>query len=296
MQKKYTVSLTENRILIVEYMSKSLGFSSRQAKKLLKEKKVLINGKPAYRDNKLKNGDILEMDLSETPGKGVAAEAVELAIIYEDEHILAVNKPPFMLVHPTPSHPTGTLLNAAAYYFAEKGEETALRLLNRLDMNTSGIVVLPKSSAVHSKLDEMMKAGKIRKFYLAVVEGAVEPVKGVIDKPIGKDEADPIKRRIRSDGQQAVTIYETLKKTGDYSLLRLELVTGRTHQIRVHLSSMGHPIVGDYLYGKESRFIGRQALHAAELEFPHPFGSDTVRLHAELPGDIKEVISKLGLE
>ena len=296
MQRKYAVSLGKNRILIGDYISESLDFSSRQAKKLLKDKKVCINGKTAYWDNKLKDGDLLEIDLSEESRKEITAEDIELSIIYEDEHILAVNKPPFMLVHPTPNHPAGTLLNAAAHHFEEQGAKIALRLLNRLDMNTSGIVVIPKSAAVHSKLDEMMKSGSVKKFYLAVIEGTIIPEKGVIGKPIGKDEADSIRRKIRSDGQPAVTVYETLKGSKDHSLVRLELVTGRTHQIRVHLSFLGHPIVGDTLYGKASQLIGRQALHASDMELPHPAGSGIIKLHAELPDDIRTLVSMLELE
>lgn len=296
MQRKYRVSLGENRILISEYMSESLGFSSRQTKKLLKDKKVCINGKTAYWDNKLRDGDLLEIDLSEEPRKDIVAEDIEFSIIYEDEHILVVNKPPFMLVHPTPNHPTGTLLNAAAHHFAMRGEEVALRLLNRLDMNTSGIVVIPKIAAVHSRLDEMMKSGRLKKFYIAVVEGTIEPEKGIIDKPIGKDEADSIRRKVKDDGEPAVTIYETLKSSKDYSIVRLELVTGRTHQIRVHLSHLGHPIIGDVLYGKESQLIGRQALHASDMEFPYPDESGMFKLHAELTDDIRKLVSELELE
>lgn len=293
---KYVVSSGENRILITDYMSGSLDFSSRQAKKLIKDKKICINGKTAYRDNKLKDGDLLEIDISEEPRKDIVAEDIELSIVYEDEHILAVNKPPFMLVHPTPNHPTGTLLNAAAHHFEEQGVKATLRLLNRLDMNTSGIVVIPKSATVHSKLDGMMKSGKVKKFYMAVIEGAIEPEKGIIDKPIGKDEADPIRRKVKSDGQPAVTIYETIKKSKDYSLVRLELVTGRTHQIRVHLSYLGHPIIGDTLYGKESPVIGRQALHASDMVLPYPEENSTIKLHAELTDDIQILISTLELE
>lgn len=290
------VSSGENKILIADYIYGSLGFSSRQIKKLIKEKKVCINGKAAYRDNKLKDGDILEIDLSEEAAKDIAAENIELSIIYEDEYFMAINKPPFMLVHPTPNHPAGTLLNAAAYHFERHGVKAALRLLNRLDMNTSGIVVIPKSAAVHSKLGEMLKSGGIRKYYMAVVEGAVEPEKGIIDEPIGKDEVDSIRRKVKSDGQPAVTVYETIKKSGDYSLVRLELVTGRTHQIRVHMSHLGHPIIGDTLYGKASRFIGRQALHASDMELTHPAGGSVIKLHAELPDDIYKLVTELDLE
>ena len=147
---KYEIRLSEGKKYIDAYMSESLGFSSRQIKKLFKNKKVWLNGKPVYKDNKLAEGDILEVDLTEETREDILPENIELDIIYEDEYLLVINKPPYMLVHPTPNHPAGTLLNAAAYYFAGKGEKLSLRLLNRLDMNTSGIVVLPKTAVVQS--------------------------------------------------------------------------------------------------------------------------------------------------
>jgi len=296
MIKKYEIKCGENKIYIMDYLSETLGFSTRQSKKLLKDKKVLINRKAAYRDNRLKTGDILEIDLSEEAREDIAPEAIELSVIYEDDYILAVNKPPYMLVHPTPNHPSGTLLNAAAYYYNSKGEEPALRLLNRLDMNTSGIVVLPKSAEVHRILDEGMKDGSIKKYYTAVIEGILKPENGRIDLPIGKNEADPIRRMVSESGQPAVTVYETVKRSKDCSLVRLELLTGRTHQIRVHLSHLGCPIIGDTLYGKESLLIGRQALHATDLELPHPKGSAILKLHAELPQDIVKLLPRLELE
>ncbi|MHB1393290.1 MAG: RluA family pseudouridine synthase [Clostridia bacterium] len=296
MQKEYEVSCGENRIYVVDYMSGPLGFSSRQAKKLLKYKKVRINGKTAYRDNRLRSGDLLEIDMSEEPREEVEAEDIKLSIIYEDEYILAVNKPPYMLVHPTPNHPSGTLLNAVANHFRKQGKEAALRLLNRLDMNTSGIVVIPKSAAVHRTLDERMKDGSIKKYYIAIIQGVIKPEKGIIDEPIGKNEEDPIRRTVASEGQPAVTVYETLSKSKGCSMVRLELLTGRTHQIRVHLSHLGCPIIGDTLYGKESPLIGRQALHASDMELPHPVGNGTIKLHAELPPDIIELAAELELE
>jgi len=288
--------LDKNRILVVEYMTGYLDISSRQAKKLIKYKKVCINGKTAYRDNMLKDGDVLEIDFSEEARRDILPENIELSIIYEDEDILAVNKPPFMLVHPTINHPTGTLLNGVAYYFQKQGVKAALRLLNRLDMNTSGIVVIPKSAAVHSRLDRMINDGNIKKFYLALVEGVIEPEKGTMDEPIGKDETDSIRRKVKADGQPAVTKYETLKKFKGYSLVHFELVTGRTHQIRVHLSFLGHPVVGDTLYGKENRLIKRQALHASDMELPNADQSCIIKLHAELPDDICKLVSRLELE
>lgn len=296
MHKKYKVGQVDKKIYIADYMSEGLGFSSRQAKKLLKSRKIHINGKTAYWDSRLKPGDIIEIDMTEESRHDIKPEKIDLQVIYEDNCLLAVNKPPYMLVHPTPNHPGGTLLNAVAYYLEDRGEKAVLRLLNRLDMNTSGIVVIPKSSAVHRMLDESMKDGGIKKYYTAITEGAICPEKGIIDKPIGKDEENPIKRRVRIDGQAAVTKYETLRSSGDFSLLRLELVTGRTHQIRAHLSHMGCPIAGDTLYGRNSSLIGRQALHASDMELPHPEGKEIIKLHAGLPEDMLRLAQELGLE
>jgi len=293
---KKEVSGIKHKMPIIEYMSEVLELSARQSKKLIKGKKVRINGKKAFRDSSVKAGDLVELDTTEEVKSAIVPEDIPLSIIYEDEFILAVNKPPYMLVHPTPNHPGGTLLNAAAHYFVEKGEDASLRLLNRLDMNTSGVVIIPKSAATHSRLDELMKTGIARKFYTAVVDGVMDPPVGRIAEPIGRDMEDPIKRKVSADGQPSETIYETLRSSGEHSLVRLELITGRTHQIRVHLSHLGHPVTGDGLYGKESGLIARQALHASDMELPHTGGIGILKLHAELPEDMQLLISRLGLE
>lgn len=293
---KKEVSGIKGKKPIIEYMSENMEISVRQSKKLIKDKKVQINGKRAFRDSSVRNGDQVELDTSEEVNPAIVPEDIPIAIIFEDEHILAVNKPPYMLVHPTPNHPGGTLLNGVAWYFRQKEEGSSLRLLNRLDMNTSGIVIIPKSAAVHSRLDQMMKTGAVRKFYTAVVDGSIEPSEGRIGEPIGRDANDPIKRKVTADGQPSLTIYETLKQSGEHSLIRLELITGRTHQIRVHLSHLGHPVTGDELYGRGSEFIGRQALHASDMELPHPGGSGIMRLHAELSEDMLQLLGRLGLE
>jgi len=293
---KYEVSGVKGKTPVIEYMAGAMGFSARQAKKLIKDKKAQINGKRAFRDSSVKNGDILELDTSEELNTAIAPEDIPISVIYEDELILAVNKPPFMLVHPTPGHPGGTLLNGLAHYFREKGENFSLRLLNRLDMNTSGVVIIPKSAAVHSQLDKMMRSGDIRKFYIAVIEGGLEPEKGRIEEPIGKDTAGSVKRKVTADGQPSVTVYETLRKSGSHSLVRLELITGRTHQIRVHLSHLGHPVTGDELYGEGSTLIARQALHASDIELPHPGGGGSLKLHGLLPEDMRLLVGRLELE
>lgn len=296
MYRKYTVNCRDEKVKIIDYMTDFLGFSSRKSKKLLKERKLLVNGKTGYRDKKLKDGDVLEIDLTEEPRQDVLAENIPLSVVYEDDFMLALNKPPFMLVHPTPNHPQGTLLNAVSYYFKSRGEQISLRLLNRLDMNTSGLVIIPKTSEVHNILGAMMGEGRIKKYYTAVIEGVMSPDRGIIDKPIGKDPENEIKRKVTEEGKTAVTIYETLEVLNGYSVLKLELVTGRTHQIRVHLSSAGHPIVGDSLYGRVTDLIGRQALHASDMELPHPVSGLKLKLHSDLSDDIIELINKLKSE
>lgn len=296
MHKSYKVPDEANRMNVVDYMTGFLGYSSRKSKRLLKDKKVKINGKVGYRDNRLKAGDVIEIDVMEASGQNITPENIPISVIYEDNYLLAVNKPPYMLVHPTPNHPDNTLLNAAAYYFSKKGEDVGLRLLNRLDMNTSGIVILPKNSWMHSKLGEMMRCREMKKYYIAVVEGIITPRKGIIEQPIGKDTEDSIKRKVVPGGQEAITVYETIEELNGYSVVKLNLVTGRTHQIRVHMSHIGHPIVGDTLYGKKSDFIERQALHASDMEFAHPVEGHMLKLHAELTDDISGLIHKLKQE
>lgn len=296
MNKSYKVPNEADRMNVVDYMTGILGYSTSKSKRLLKDKKVKINGKVGYWDKRLKGGDIIEIDILETSGQNIIPENIPISVIYEDNYLLAVNKPPFMLVHPTPNHPDNTLLNAAAYYFSKKGEDIGLRLLNRLDMNTSGIVIIPKSSWMHNRLGEMMRGREITKVYKAVVEGIITPREGIIDQPIGKDTENSIKRKVVPGGQEAITIYETIEELKGYSVVKLNLVTRRTHQIRVHLSHLGHPIVGDTLYGKKSDFIERQALHASDMEFVHPMEGHLLKLHAELTDDISELIHKLKQE
>jgi len=296
MSKRITVGSEGHRRPVIDYLVSLQGFSSRRIKKLIKDKKIHINGKAAYRDSILKNGDLLELDLEEEAGQLIEPQDIPLSIVYEDEYLLAVNKPPFMLVHPTASHPDYTLMNAVSYYFSSKNENKVIRLFNRLDMNTSGLVIIPKSSEAHRRLSDLQAKGEMKKYYKAVVEGKPNPEKGVISKPIGIDPDNPVKRKVLDGGQPSITIYETVEVLKGYSVLKLELVTGRTHQIRVHLSDMGNPIVGDSLYGRESGLIGRQALHASDMEFLHPFGGGLLKLHAEVTEDIVKLINKLKSE
>lgn len=293
MIEKHIVKCDETCHDLKEYLEKNLNLSGRKIKMLLKQKKIILNGKAGYWDSKLHTGDILELDMSEKPTADILPQNIPLNIIFEDDALIAVNKPANMLVHPTANHKENTLANALQYYFMQKGQEPVIRFLNRLDMDTTGVVVMPKYSQAHSKLMALMDENKVTKKYIAVVEGTLNPPEGIIELPLDTDPSNPIKRAVSVTGQKAVTIYKTISTIGDAALVELELLTGRTHQIRVHLSHLGNPIIGDGLYGRKSRLIDRQALHAQSLTFTSPFTGQHLELRAELPADMLNLIEKL---
>ncbi len=293
MKKELKVKIEAEKLNIKDYLELECSFSSRKIKALLKNKRVLINDKVAYWDNSVKNEDILTIDLSETGKDSTIPEDIPIEVIYEDEYFLAVNKSAGMLVHPTDNHPKATLANGIKYYFINKGFDIPIRFANRIDMDTSGIVVVAKSGEAHAKFSKQFGEEGCEKYYMALAEGTFEVKAGSIEKPIGIDEENPIRRAVREDGQRSITQYEVLEQYDLAALLRLKLITGRTHQIRVHLSSLRHPLLGDKLYGGKDELIARQALHACEMIFSHPFSKGIIRLEAPLPDDMKKLISKL---
>ena len=207
-----------------------------------------------------------------------------------------------MVVHPTRGYPLGTLANGVLYYFQEKGEKCIVRLVSRLDMDTSGLIIIAKNQFSHMALardmqDKEMQGKTFEKSYMAIVHGNMENKSGTIDLPIGKPDEESIKREICEDGQRSITHYEVIESFKNGDLVKMTLETGRTHQIRVHLSHIGHPIYGDSLYGKEEiHYIDRQALHAYKLIIPHPRTGEELILMTDLPEDMKNLISKLKAE
>lgn len=260
------------------------GLSARMITHLKREKDgILMNGKNLRTIDRVEKGMTIEIALPEEASEFIEPVSGELDIIYEDAFILAINKPPYMPVHPVKQHQTDTLANLVEYYNKNRGESFVFRAHNRLDRNTSGIVIIAKDKFTINKLK-----GNTRKYYTAFVHGEMSG-SGTIDEPIGLLPDSKIRRHVIPGGARAVTHYEVLSGGRSFSVLRLWLETGRTHQIRCHLSHLGHPLLGDDLYGGNTEYIDRQALHCGEISFIHPVTNKKTVLRADLPEDMKKI-------
>lgn len=285
-------------IVIREFLKEELELSSRLIRRAAIEKRIFVNKEAVRMRKVLHTGDIVEVKLERVESQNIIPEKMELNIVYEDEDILVLNKPPYTVVHPTRGYPTGTLANGVLYYFNENNQNCIVRLVSRLDMDTSGLIIIAKNQYAHMALSKEMQLNHLEKRYLAVVHGHLQKEEGTIDLPIFKpeDEESIFKRIIDERGQRSITHYKVVKKFKDATLVECLLETGRTHQIRVHLSHIGHPIYGDTLYGygeEEKELIPRQALHAYGLDFKSPRTKEKLSLRAELPEDILNLINKL---
>ena len=285
-------------IVIREFLKEELELSSRLIRRAAIEKRIFVNKEAVRMRKVLHTGDIVEVKLERVESQNIIPEKMELNIVYQDEDILVLNKPPYTVVHPTRGYPTGTLANGVLYYFNETNQNCIVRLVSRLDMDTSGLIIIAKNQYAHMALSKEMQLNHLEKRYLAVVHGHLQKEEGTIDLPIFKpeDEESIFKRIIDERGQRSITHYKVVKKFKDATLVECLLETGRTHQIRVHLSHIGHPIYGDTLYGygeEEKELIPRQALHAYGLDFKSPRTKEKLSLRAELPEDILNLINKL---
>lgn len=278
---EFTAGKDESRKSIRDYL-RGFGVSSALLKKLkTSENGILLNGVPARTTDLLSEGDILTINI-ENRGKMPEPSDIKVHIVYEDSDIIVVNKPPFMPVHESRNHRGDALSNAVSAVIKEKN--TAFRAVYRLDRDTSGVVLIAKNELAACKL-----AGKIEKDYYAVVSGEI-PNSGTVDSPIARENSSIIKRCVREDGERAVTHWSVILRKNGKALLKLRLETGRTHQIRVHLSHIGFPILGDSLYGGDCSEISRQALQCCEIRFIHPVYKTEMRLSCELDNDIKGLI------
>lgn len=253
--------------------------------------KILVNAKEETVRYLLKNGDELSVIFPEEyPSSGLLGEAIPLHILYEDDYVLVVNKPAGMSTIPSREHPTGSLANAIIGYYEQIGLVATTHIVTRLDRDTSGIVLIAKHRHVHHLFSEEQKAGKINRVYEALAEGCFKQDNGIIEEPIARKSDSIIEREVNTHGQYACTYYKVIQLFQDFTHVQLRLETGRTHQIRVHLSYIGHPLLGDDLYGGNRMLINRQALHCCELEFYHPFLMRKIKLKQEMPMDMRKLL------
>ncbi len=262
-----------------------------------RDRGILLNGERVTVRKTVKSGDLLELEYLDD--KTVAEESdiipvnIPINIIYEDDDIIAVNKPANMPTHPSHNHQDDTLANALRYYFDKRDIPFIFRSVNRLDNRTSGIVLIAKNRLSASRLSKDISQGKISKNYLAVLHGTPSPTSGEICAPIRRTDDSIITRQVHKDGAYSLTKYRTLLYNDMFSLVEASPVTGRTHQLRVHFSHVGHPICGDTLYGYPSHFISRQALHAYKLSFIHPTSGKSIILKAMPPEDMRKLITEV---
>lgn len=270
----------DKNIKINDYL-KERGVSSRLIRKSIKSEKIYLNGKLIKKNKKLKLNDIISLRFEDEEPNG-KVEKKSLDILYEDDDLILINKEPFMVTHTAKDDSDGTLLNYLLGYFDENNIRRKVRFVNRLDRDTSGIVVACKNSFAQDKISSDFR-DKVEKKYLAICSGIFKEKEGIIDAPIATSE-DNIRREVNYViGKKSITSYKVLEEYDNMSLVMLTLYTGRTHQIRVHLSHLGHPIIGDSLYGEKSELINRQALHSYSIKFKLPRNDKEIEIFAKVP-------------
>jgi len=289
----HVVEADEDRWMIKDIAKKRLIVSMRQLRLLRYGGVVRRNGCAAFLTARADAGDRLEFCWPAPTDSEIESEQMPLTIIHEDDDILVIDKPPGIVVHPTGSYQTGTLAAGILYYLRQSGHRGAFHPVHRLDKDTSGVILIAKHRMAHRLLDLQIKRRLIRRTYCAVISTHLYPSTGTITTPIARDQNHPVRRIVSDCGYAAHTDYTTTETYVGGSLLTLSLGTGRTHQIRVHLQSIGAPIIGDTLYGSTSLWIGRQALHATDLAFTHPLTGCELHLSCPLPKDIMELLEHI---
>lgn len=250
-----------------------------------------VNSEPVTVRYKLMEGDLLEIVFPlEIPSEDLVAENIPLSIVYEDDFLLVINKPANMSTIPSREHPTGSLANALLFYYHQHNLACATHIVNRLDRDTSGVLLVAKHRYTHHLLSKQQRNAGIKRRYEAFIHGQLKHDQGTIDAPIGRKPDSIIERMVREDGQVAITHYQVIKRYKEYNYVSIRLETGRTHQIRVHFSHIGHPLLGDDLYGGERRLLSRQALHSCEISFIHPITLEPMTFSVGLPEEMKCLI------
>ena len=276
---------------VLHVLKGQMKLSSRLIKNLKKHDGILLNGSSARTIDTVHTGDIVSAVIEYNEKINFQPEESDISIIYEDQYFLAVNKKAGIPVHPSAGHQAGTLVQMVLAHLIKQGLSVKARPINRLDKDTSGIVLFAKNSYIQDRLIAQMKKNSVFKLYLGIVHGIYEPSEGIINLPIARKINSTIERVVDTNGTPSITRYKTLEVHKDLSLVQFTLETGRTHQIRVHSKAMGHPLLGDWLYSDiKTDLIDRQALHSTLFAFDHPITSGRIILNAPIPEDMRKVL------
>ncbi len=286
----YTVPSDYDGEMLQTFLRRACGLSWRMVVKLKRvEGGMTVDGVPLRSIDRIRAGQTVALTMP-TDAVRIEGSDLPLEIAYEDEHLLVINKPPYLAVHPSAGKPEPTLANAVVGYFERRGTPLSFRPVNRLDRNTSGLLLAAKSPHIAYTL-----AGRPRKVYYAIVLGELTGT-GTVDAPIRVREGSCITREVGEGGKPSITHWESLGSDGEISLIRLELETGRTHQIRVHMAHLGHPLAGDTMYGTDDAYLPRHGLHCARLWLVHPVTEENITVTAPLPEDMRALLQAHGLD
>lgn len=311
----YIVPESDDGVILKTVLQKRMGVSRKLLSRIkLTEQGIMLNGTRVYISVKVSAGDIVEIRMEQERSDDILPQPMDLDILYEDEHLLVVNKAAGTIVHPTHGHYTDTLANGVVHYWQQQGWNYRFRAIHRLDQETTGVLAIAKNPYIHQHISEQMIAGTVDKRYLALVHGVPEPSAGNIDGPIDRDPLEPHRRIVTPNGYPSLTSYMVREHyNGEAALVELKLETGRTHQIRVHMSSIGNPLVGDKMYRhplyetismadieakalatiRLDERMNRQALHAELLTFVHPIVGERMTFRAPIPDDMLQLMEHL---
>lgn len=299
MTRELTAATEHAGVRLDAFLSADGALTRSQAARLIAEGRIRVNGKPAAKSARLSGGETVTVDVPQLRETALPPQDIPLDVVYEDDDVIVVNKPTGLVVHPAPGHPDGTLVNALLHHCGDSlsgiGGEKRPGIVHRIDRDTSGLIIAAKNDAAHLALSAQLKDHSLSRTYECLVTGNMKQDSGTVDAPIGRSSADRKKMAVVPTGRRAVTHWEVVARYPGVTHLRCRLETGRTHQIRVHMAHIGHPILGDTVYGAKKPVPGLtgQCLHAAGLRFIHPRTGEPVELHCPLPPEFTAMLQKL---
>ena len=299
MTRELTAATEHAGVRLDAFLSADGALTRSQAARLIAEGRVRVNGKPTAKSARLSGGETVTVDVPQLRETALPPQDISLDVVYEDDDVIVVNKPTGLVVHPAPGHPDGTLVNALLHHCGDSlsgiGGEKRPGIVHRIDRDTSGLIIAAKNDAAHLALSAQLKDHSLSRTYECLVTGNMKQDSGTVDAPIGRSSADRKKMAVVPTGRRAVTHWEVVARYPGVTHLRCRLETGRTHQIRVHMAYIGHPILGDTVYGAKKPVPGLtgQCLHATGLRFIHPRTGEPVELHCPLPPEFTAMLQKL---